>query len=46
MSITVVIQQMVIIFILIAVGMFLYRKEMLSETTTRQMSGLIVKDMM
>lgn len=42
MSITVVIQQMVIIFILIAVGMFLYRKEMLSETTTRQMSGLIV----
>ncbi len=42
MSITVVIQQMIIIFILIGIGMFLYKKEMLSEMTTRQMSGLIV----
>lgn len=42
MSIAVVIQQMVIIFILIGIGMFLYKKDMLSEMTARQMSGLIV----
>ena len=42
MSITVVVQQMVIIFILISIGMFLYKKEMLSELTSRQLSGLIV----
>lgn len=42
MSITVVVQQMVIIFILIGIGMFLYRKDMLAEITARQMSGLIV----
>lgn len=42
MNITVVVQQMVIIFILICVGMFLYKKEMLSELTSRQLSGLIV----
>lgn len=42
MSITVVIQQMVIIFILIGIGLLLYKKEMLSESTSRQMSGLII----
>ena len=33
---------MVIIFILIGVGLLLYKKEMLSENTGRQISGLIV----
>ena len=42
MNITVVLQQMVIIFILIGVGLLLYKKEMLSENTGRQISGLIV----
>lgn len=42
MSITVVLQQMVMIFILIAVGLLLYKKEMLSEITARQISGIIV----
>ena len=42
MSITVVIQQMVIIFILIGIGILLYKRDMLSEMTARQMSGLIV----
>lgn len=42
MSITVVLEQMVIIMILIMVGLFLYRKKMLSEDTSRQLSGLIV----
>lgn len=42
MSITVVLQQMVMIFILITVGLLLYKKEMLSEITTRQISGIIV----
>lgn len=42
MSIIVVIQQMVIIFILIGIGMLLHKKDMLSEMTARQMSGLIV----
>ena len=42
MSITVVLQQMVMIFILISVGMILYKKEMLSELTSKQISGIIV----
>lgn len=42
MSAAVVTQQMAIIFILIAVGVFLYKKKMLSEMTSRQISGLIV----
>ena len=42
MSITVVLQQMIMIFILIGVGMILYKKEMLSEMTSKQISGIIV----
>ena len=42
MSITVVLQQMIMIFILIGVGMILYKKEMLSEVTSKQISGIIV----
>lgn len=42
MSITVVLQQMVIIFILIGIGMILYRKKMVSEEGAKQISGLIV----
>ena len=42
MNITVVLQQMVIIFILIGIGLLLYKKEMLSESTSKQMSGIIV----
>lgn len=42
MSITVVLQQMVIIFILIGIGMLLYKKNMLSELTSRQISGIVV----
>lgn len=42
MSITVVLEQMIIIMILILTGIFLYRKKMLSEDTSRQISGLIV----
>lgn len=42
MSITVVLQQMIMIFILIGVGMLLYRKRMLSEATSKQISGIIV----
>ena len=42
MSITVVLQQMIMIFILIGVGMLLYRKKMLSEATSKQISGIIV----
>lgn len=42
MSITVVLQQMIMIFILIGVGMVLYKKEMLSELTSKQISGIIV----
>ena len=42
MSITVVLQQMIMIFILIGVGMLLYKKEMLSEGTSKQISGIIV----
>ena len=42
MSITVVLEQMIIIMILISVGILLFRKKMLSEDTSRQLSGLIV----
>ncbi|MCM1145220.1 MAG: AEC family transporter [Blautia sp.] len=42
MSITVVLQQMIIIMILILTGIFLYRKNMLSQNTSSQISGLIV----
>ena len=42
MSILVVLQQMVIIFILIGVGMLLYRRNMLSEATSKQISGIII----
>lgn len=42
MSITVVLEQMFIIMILIFTGAFLFRKKMLSEDTSRQLSGLIV----
>lgn len=42
MSITVVLEQMIIIFILILTGIFLYRKKMISEDTSGQISGLIV----
>lgn len=42
MSITVVLQQMIIIFILIGIGMILFKKKMLSEITSKQLSGLIV----
>ena len=42
MSITVVLQQMVMIFILIGIGLLLYKKKMLSEMTSKQISGIIV----
>lgn len=42
MSITIVVEQMMIIMILILTGIFLYRKHMLSENTCSQISGLIV----
>lgn len=42
MSITVVLQQMVIIFILIGIGMILYRRKILSEEGSKQISGLII----
>ena len=42
MSITVVIQQMVIIFILIGIGMILFRRRLLSEDGSKQISGLII----
>ncbi|MCD7725132.1 MAG: AEC family transporter [Clostridiales bacterium] len=42
MSIEIVLQQMIIIFILIGIGIFLFQKKMLSEMTSRQISGLIV----
>lgn len=42
MSILVVLEQMIIILILILTGIFLFRKKMLSEDTSRQISGLIV----
>lgn len=42
MSITVVLQQMIIIFILIGTGIILYRRKMLSEESSKQISGLII----
>lgn len=42
MSITVVLQQMVIIFILIGTGIILYRRGMISEESSKQISGLII----
>ena len=42
MSITIVLQQMVIIFILIGIGMILYRRKILSEEGSKQISGLII----
>lgn len=42
MSITVVLQQMVIIFILIGIGMILFRRGLLSEEGSKQISGLII----
>lgn len=42
MEITVVLEQMIIILILILTGLFLFRKKMLSEESSRQISGLIV----
>lgn len=42
MSILIVLQQMVIIFILIGIGMVLYRGKMLSEETSKQISGIII----
>ena len=41
MSTGVVFQQMLVIFLLIAVGVFLYRKKAVTEVTSRQVSGLI-----
>lgn len=42
MSITVVLQQMIIIFILIGIGMILYRRKIISEEGSKQISGLII----
>lgn len=42
MSITIVLQQMVIIFILIGIGMILFRRKMLSEESSKQISGIII----
>lgn len=42
MSVTIVLQQMIIIFILIGIGMVLYRSKMLSEETSKQISGIII----
>ena len=42
MSITIVLQQMIMIFILIGTGMLLYKKKLLSEATSKQISGIIV----
>lgn len=42
MSIAVVLQQMVIIFLLIGIGMILYRRGMISEEGSKQISGLII----
>ncbi len=42
MSISVVLQQMVIIFLLIGIGMILFRRGMLSEEGSKQISGLII----
>lgn len=42
MSITVVLQQMVIIFLLIGTGIILYQRRVVSEEGSRQISGLII----
>lgn len=42
MSITVVLQQMVIIFILIGIGMILYWRKIITEEGSKQISGLII----
>lgn len=42
MSITIVLQQMVIIFLLIGTGIILYRRGMISEESAKQISGLII----
>lgn len=42
MSITIVLQQMIIIFILIGTGMILLKRKMLSEEGSKQISGLII----
>lgn len=42
MSITIVFQQMIIIFILIGIGLILYKKKVISEEGSKQISGLII----
>lgn len=42
MSIIIVLRQMIMIFILIGIGVILYKKEMLSEMTSKQISGIII----
>ncbi len=42
MSISIVVEQMIMIFILIAMGCILHRKELLSEQTSKQLSGIIL----
>ena len=42
MSVAIVFQQMVIIFILTGIGMILFRRGMLSEVGSKQISGLII----
>lgn len=42
MSITIVLQQMIIIFILIGIGMILFRRGLLSEDGSKQLSGIII----
>ncbi len=42
MNIAVVIEQMIMIFILIGVGMILFRQNILNEASSKQLSGLIV----
>lgn len=42
MSISIVLEQMIIIMILILTGVFLYRKQLLFEDSSRTLSGLIV----
>ena len=42
MGVAIVFQQMVIIFILIGIGMILFRRGMLSEVGSKQISGLII----
>lgn len=42
MDILIVLQQMVMIFILISIGIILFKKQLLSENTSTQISGIIV----